>query len=61
MLRPLLIAQAADAPAWLQGSWSVPFWVVGLLVGAIVLAGLLYFARQFGKTKRERALENEDA
>lgn len=61
MPRPLVLAQGtSDAPAWLQGSLSVPFWAVGLLVGVGILAGLMYFARKFGKTRRERALEDEE-
>ena len=61
MPRPLVIAQSTpDAPAWLQGSLSVPFWVVGLFVGVGVLAGLMYFARKFGRTQRERTLEDEE-
>lgn len=56
----MLIAQATDAPAWLQGSLSVPFWAVGIFVGLVIMAGLLYFAQKASRTRQERVLESEE-
>lgn len=36
------------ATAWLEGSVEVPFPVVATVVGMIILATLVYFARRAG-------------
>ena len=43
----MLMLQAPESGLqWLlYGQWTVPFWLVSLLVGAAVTAGLLYFVR----------------
>lgn len=51
---------AADAaPSWLQGVITVPGPLLAVLAGALILGGLLYFARQASRSDRERALEDE--
>ena len=50
---------ADAAPSWLQGVITIPGPLLAALAGALILGGLLYFARQASRPKRERALEDE--
>lgn len=56
---PTTTAPAEAAPSWLQGVITVPGPVLAILAGALILGGLLYFARQASRSEKERALEDE--
>ncbi len=55
-----ILAQTTDrGPSWLEGSVALPFEWVGLVVGLLCLAGLIYFARRAAQDVQESQAQRE--
>ena len=56
----LSILAQAKSPSWLDGALTVPFPVVGALVGLGIMGALIYYAGRASRSKDERMSDEEN-
>ena len=58
----MIIGQAAaEDPSWLKGAISIPFPIVGAIVGLAVMGALIYYARRASRSRDERLSDEEQS